>query len=436
MNKLVFADYLAQDEATRCLGCYEAPCQAACPAGIDVPGFINRILTGDWRNAARLIWEKNSLPSICAIVCPQENLCMGACLGKEIRRGPDIGTLQYYAIQKGLAHLSADTEKTNSPAKIAVIGSGPSGLACAADLAARGHQVTVFEKGSKAGGCLVDGIPEHRLSRELAREEIARLQRTGVEFLYNKTFGIDVTWADLKEKGYKALFIGTGLPESLSLSIPGENLAGVFTDRDILAWDFDFPQHLEKVTRAAVIGGGNVAMDVATVLKKAGVPEVFLLYRRSQQEMPAWREEIHHALDQGVVFELQSMPLEILGDGQVEGIKCMRTGALGLGKDGRINYVGMPGTEYVLKFDLVVTALGNRGDRKMADVLPGVQFSHKGQIEVDPDTMVTGRAGIFAGGDVVADGGNTVVRAVADGRKAARAIMDYVENGVVSIGQG
>jgi glutamate synthase (NADPH/NADH) small chain len=432
MRTNVIPEHLVKAEAAKCLGCYEPPCQKACPAGIDIPGFINRVLTGSLNSAAELIWDKNTLPAICGLVCPQEMLCRGACVAQQLDRVIDIGFLQYYAIKNGLRNgrLTGEIAVDESGTKVAVIGAGPCGLTCAYLLAEAGCMVIVFEQDEQAGGTMAKYIPEHRLPETVKSSDLERLQHKNISFSYRKQFGNDINLRDLTATGYKALFIATGQTVENKASIPGDELDGVYSYKEVFKL-FESNKAIFSGKKAVVIGGGNVALDTAVVLKSSGATEVNILYRRSEKEMPAWDEEIEYARNQGVSFRFQVRPVSFRSGhlNKVSNIELILTTADKPETDGRILYKDVPGTEFLMPVDLVVIAIGSTPEREMSSHLPGVQCSLDSMIAVDNATMMTSRTGIFAGGDARLGCSGTVVNAMAEGIAAARGIIKFLNSG-------
>lgn len=432
MRTNVIPEHLIKAEAEKCLGCFEPPCQAACPAGINIPGFINRILTGDHRNAARLIWEKNLLPSICGLVCPQEDLCRGACVAAQLNRTIDIGFLQYYAIVNGLQSadiVSFVPELENNPA-VAVIGAGPSGITCAYLLALAGCKVTIYEHEEAAGGTMSSYIPDHRLPKEVVEDDLKRLEHPNIKIEYNQTFGNEISLKELMNKNYKALFLATGRTIEQKVTMPGCDFKGVYYYKEAFK-QARINSRIFQGKNVAVIGGGNVAMDTAVTLLASGAESAVILYRRAEKDMPAWQEEIEYARSQGVDFKFQVRPLSFVGNekGELAGIKMVMTVRDGCSPDGRTTYCDCEGTDFYLPVDQVVMAIGSTADQHLAEQLPNVLFSRNGLVEVDQHTMMTSHKGIFAGGDAVTTRGGTVVKAMAEGIAAARGIIEYLQEG-------
>lgn len=430
----------ARAEAVRCLACRTAPCTAGCPVGVDVPAFLALVAEGDFRGAIRKIKETNLLPAIAGRVCPQETQCQQHCAVARVHK--DLG----FAVSVGkIESFLADWERNEGvelPAvgeptgrKVAVIGSGPSGLACAGDLRRRGHAVTVFEAFHKAGGVLVYGIPEFRLPKEIVQAEVDALVQMGVEFEFDVVVGQTLGVDDLFDEGYEAVYVATGAGLPYFVDIPGESLNGVYSANEYLTranlmGAYRFPQEDTPVLRrdrVAVLGGGNVAMDSARTALRLGAKEVYLVYRRTRAEMPARVEEILHAEEEGVVLRELLAPVEILGtpEGWVRGLRVQRCRLGEPDEKGRRRPVPIEEAYEELAVELVVEAIGNGPNPLIPKTTPGLEISRHGTIVVDEATMMTARAGVFAGGDIVA-GASTVILAMGHGRKAAAAIDAYL----------
>ena len=430
---LGFDDALMQEEASRCINCKNAPCRTGCPVGIDIPAFIKCLTQNDKDGALDVISQSSLLPAICGRVCPQENQCEGKCIRKAKLGGSvAIGALERYVgdygLQKGTASMKAPKPNGKS---VAVIGSGPAGLACAADSAQAGFKVTVFEAFHKAGGVLVYGIPEFRLPKDdVVAKEIDKLKALGVEFKLNTVVGKAITFEELKEQ-YDAIFIGTGAGLPMFMNIPGENLNGVSSANELLtranlmqAYKEDAITPIYCGKSIAVIGAGNVAMDAARTAKRIGGGEVYIIYRRGREEMPARAEEIDHAEEEGIKLVLLTNPVEILGkDGKVCGIKCVKMQLGEPDASGRRRPEPIEGSEFVIDVDQVIVALGTSPNPLIRKSCEGMEFSKKGTIIVDEATMQTSIEDIYSGGDAVT-GAATVILAMGAGRKAAKAIID------------
>ncbi len=433
---LGYTEEMAQNEAMRCLQCKNQPCVAGCPVNVQIPQFIGLIAEGNYIDAYNKIRETNGLPAICGRVCPQESQCEELCV-RGIKGEPvGIGRLERfaadYAIGQGVPSPACGIPNGK---KAAVIGSGPAGLTCAADLALMGVDVTVFEAFHTSGGVLVYGIPEFRLPKDLVRKEIDALVCMGVKIETNMVMGRVLTVDDLKEMGYDAIFIGTGAGLPSFMNIPGENLNGVYSANEFLTRinlmkGYKFPESDTPVVRhkrVAVIGGGNVAMDAARCAKRLGAEEVYIVYRRSEKEMPARVEEVHHAKEEGIIFHLLVNPTEILGtdDGYVSGMRLIKMELGEPDSSGRRRPVPVEGSEYDIELDAVVVAIGQSPNPLMRTSTPGLATQKWGGIIVDEETCATSIPGVYAGGDAVS-GAATVILAMGAGKTAAKAMYEYM----------
>jgi glutamate synthase (NADPH/NADH) small chain len=426
-------------EAQRCLDCKKPLCIDGCPVSIDIPGFITLVLQKDYVGAANKIREANYLPAICGRVCPQETQCEELCvLGKKLTPVA-IGKLERfvadYEMQHNLFVPPPIPEKRQE--KVAIVGSGPAGLTCAAELARAGYQVTIFEALHAVGGVLRYGIPEFRLPKEILDIETGRIKALGVQIFTNFVVGRTATIDEFfGEWGFSAIFLATGAGTPTFLGIPGENFNGVYSANEFLTRvnlmgayrfpDFDTPVRIGK--EVAVIGGGNTAMDAVRTAKRLGAEHAYLIYRRSRQEMPARQEEIHHARQEGVEFLLLTNPTRIVGDGKnwVAGIECQRM-ELGEPDDsGRRRPVAVKGSEFVVPIQTIVEAIGQKPNPIIQSTTPGLDTTRRGTV-VTGETQATSRPGIFAGGDL-ARGGATVILAMRDGKNAAASIHRYIES--------
>lgn len=427
----------AQLEASRCLHCKNPRCTAACPVNIRIPDFIEQVVAGDMARAAAIIAEDSSLPSICGRVCPQESQCEGSCVLGIKGEPVAIGKLERFVGDWKLEHGGAAASvASRNGRKVAVVGSGPSGLACASDLAKMGYEVKIFEALHKVGGVLVYGIPEFRLPKErIVAREIAEVQRLGVEIETDVVVGRTVTVdALLDEEGFDAVFIGSGAGLPRFMGIPGENLNGVVSANEFLtranlmrAYDdaYDTPIHTGR--RVAVVGGGNVAMDAVRTARRLGA-EATIVYRRSEKELPARAEEVHHAREEGIEFRMLTNPVEVLGtdDGWVRGLRCVEMELGEPDPSGRRSPVVKPGSEFEIACDVVVMALGTSPNPLLAATTEGLATDRRGCLTADEQGATT-RPGIFAGGDAVT-GAATVILAMGAGRTAARAIDEYIRS--------
>jgi glutamate synthase (NADPH/NADH) small chain len=425
-------------EATRCIECKNRPCIKGCPVEIDIPTFLNEIAAGDFEAAYRTLSEKNLLPAICGRVCPQEEQCEAECtLGVKFD-AVAIGRLERFiadwAAGRGLEVPCAVAPPSGH--KVAVVGSGPSGLTVAADLARLGHAVTIFEALHKPGGVLIYGIPEFRLPKSIVEREVHALERLGVEIKTNHVIGRTVTIDELfTEQGYEAVYIATGAGLPHFPKIPGINLVGVYSANEYLTRSnlmkgYRFPQSdtpMIRARRVAVIGGGNTAMDAVRTARRLGAEKAYLIYRRSHAEMPARKEEIEHAEEEGIEFILLAAPVGIVGDDQrrVRAIRCERMQLGEPDASGRRSPVRIPGSEFELDVECVVFAVGQGANPLIRQTTPDLPVNKWGNIVADAQTGATQKKGVFAGGDIVT-GGATVISAMGAGRRAARAIHDYL----------
>ena len=417
------------EEADRCLHCAAAPCRKGCPVGVNIPAFIARLKEDDLDGAVREISLDTLLPAICGRVCPQEKQCEALCVRKAKLGGSvAIGALERYVGDYALAHPKAPQKAAKRGKKVAVVGSGPSGLTCAADCAAAGFDVTVFEAFHKPGGVLVYGIPEFRLPKDkVVAKEIAKLEALGVTFRLNTVIGKTLTIDDLLDE-FDAIFIGTGAGLPKFMGVPGENLNGVGSANEFLtrvnlmqAYREDAITPVYCGKNVAVIGAGNVAMDAARTARRMGA-DVTIVYRRGREEMPARGEEIEHAEEEGIVFELLTNPVEVLGEGgRVTALKCVRMALGEPDASGRRSPVPIEGSEFEMDVDQVIVALGTSPNPLIRKSTDKIEFSRRGTIVVDEETMRTSNDKIYAGGDAVT-GAATVILAMGAGRKAAAAI--------------
>ncbi|MBR0435743.1 MAG: NADPH-dependent glutamate synthase [Clostridia bacterium] len=430
---------IAIEEANRCLNCKNRPCVAGCPVNVDIPGFIMKIKTGDFEGAYQVINETSSLPAVCGRVCPQETQCESKC-SMGIRFEPvGIGRLERFVADWHNAHA---TEKAAAPEpnghKVAIVGSGPSGLTCAGDLAKKGYSVSVFEALHTAGGVLVYGIPEFRLPKNIVAKEVETLKELGVDIETNVVIGKTLTIDELFEMGYEAVFIGSGAGLPNFMNIPGESLKGVYSANEFLtrsnlmkAYLDDPKTPIQKGGKVAVVGGGNVAMDAARTALRLGAEHVYIVYRRSMDELPARREEVEHAMEEGIDFRLLNNPVEILGyrnpddprdpkNGFVTGMRCIRMELGEPDAKGRRRPVPIPGSEFTLDVDTVVIAIGTSPNPLIKNTTAGLEVNSHGGIIVNEDGL-TSRQNVYAGGDAVT-GAATVISAMGAGKIAAKAI--------------
>jgi glutamate synthase (NADPH/NADH) small chain len=426
-----YDDATAALEASRCLQCKSAPCRSGCPVEVDIPAFIHCIRDGKMGDAARKIKEKNNLPAVCGRVCPQEKQCESHCVLGKKGEAVAIGRLERYVADCDRADASHTVPAiVKNGRKAAIIGAGPAGLTAAADLAMAGYDVTIFEALHRAGGVLIYGIPEFRLPKDIVAAEVEHIQSLGVKIITNAVVGKAMSIDELFEEGYEAVFIGSGAGAPQFLGIPGENCNGVYSANEFLtrinlmkAYEFPTYQTPVKVGKTvAVVGGGNVAMDAARTSLRMGAEKVYLVYRRSEAEIPARHEEFEHAKAEGVICRFLMNPSRIIGDekGWVQGLEC-RTMKLGEPDvSGRRSPVEVPGSETVLAVDTVVIAIGNTPNPLIPRTTPGLVVSRRGTIIVN-EKGETSRDGVYAGGDIVT-GAATVISAMGAGKQAAKAI--------------
>lgn len=439
---LGFSKGQAEEEARRCLQCKDPVCIKGCPVQIDIPAFIKLIKEGKQKEALEKIKEKNNLPAVCGRVCPQEDQCEAACILNKKKIPINIGALERFAADYELNQLSVISSqlsenrklKTENLDKIAVIGSGPAGLTCAADLAKMGYTVTLFESLHLPGGVLMYGIPEFRMPKKIVQQEVDYIKSLGVEIktdtLVGNTYSID----DLFKEGFKAVFIATGAGLPQFLGIPGENLNRVYSANEFLTrvnlmQAYKFPEYATPINigkKVAVIGGGNVAFDCARVALRLG-KEVILVYRRTEKEMPARKEEIQNAKEEGVVFKTLTQPVRIIDDGQgcTGALECMAMELGELDASGRRRPVPLRDSNFILDVDTVVVAIGQNPNPLLPKVTPGLKTNKDGTIWVDKNFM-TSLTGVFAGGDIIT-GADTVISAMGAGKKAAVAIDEYIK---------
>mgnify|MGYP000169386070 FL=1 len=436
----------AVDEALRCLGCKNMPCVSGCPVNIHIPEFIAKVKDGDFEGAYQIIHKTSSLPAVCGRVCPQETQCEAKCV-RGIKGEPvGIGRLERFVADWHNAHSDVTPEVAPSNGhRVAVVGSGPSGLTCAGDLAKKGYKVTVFEALHTAGGVLVYGIPEFRLPKSIVRKEVDNLVAMGVDVETNVVIGKTLTVDELFEQGFEAVFIGSGAGLPNFMGIPGESYKGVYSANEFLtrsnlmkAYREDPDTPIMKGGKVAVVGGGNVAMDAARTALRLGADKVYIVYRRSMEELPARREEVEHAEEEGIEFLLLNNPVEILGyenpddrrdprNGFVTGMKCIKMQLGEPDERGRRRPIPIEGSEFVLDVDTVVISIGTSPNPLIKSTTAGLEVNKRGGIIVEEDTGATTKEGVYAGGDAVT-GAATVISAMGAGKTAAKAIDEYLSN--------
>jgi len=436
---LGYTEELAIAEAKRCLDCPSPTCVQGCPVAVKIPSFIKLVEERKFLEAAKKIKETNSFPAVCGRVCPQEDQCEGNCIYIKMGKPPiAIGHLERFVAdyERNAGKIEKPEIKNKKERKIAVVGSGPAGLAVAGDLAKMGYRVTIFEALHEPGGVLIYGIPEFRLPKSIVAKEIDYLKTLGVEIVTDFVVGRTATIEELKEEGYEAFFIGAGAGLPIMLNIPGENLNGVYSSNEYLtrvnlmkAYKFpEFETPIAKGKRVAVIGGGNTAMDSVRTSKRLGADKSMILYRRTKKEMPARVEEIAHAEEEGIEFKYLTQPIRFVDDGNgwLKGIECVKM-ELGEPDDsGRRRPIPIEGSNFIIDVDVAIVALGTRPNPLIPTTTPGLSTKRRGEIEVK-DNLETSIPGVFAGGDVMR-GGATVILAMGDGRDAAIAIDEYLSN--------
>lgn len=428
---------MAIEEAQRCLQCKKKPCVAQCPVGIDIPGFIKHVAEGDLHQAYVVLSQSTSLPAVCGRVCPQESQCEGKCVRAVKGEAVGIGRLERFVADW---HAENETEEVKkAPAnghKVAVIGAGPAGLTTAGELAKLGYAVTVFEALHLPGGVLVYGIPEFRLPKSIVQREIDQLKKLGVDVEVDMVIGKILTIAELEEMGYEAISINTGAGLPRFMGIPGESLNGVYSANEYLtrinlmkAYKGASKTPIKHGKRVAVVGGGNVAMDAARSALRLGAEEVYIVYRRSMEEIPARAEEVEHAGEEGVQFKILTNPVEIIGDkaGNVSGMRCIQMELGEPDESGRRRPVEKPDSEFLFDIDEVIMAIGTSPNPLVTDTTPGLATNRWGCIETDGDDGATNIPGVYAGGDNVT-GAATVILAMGAGKDAAKAMDAYIKN--------
>ena len=428
----------AMEEASRCLNCKNAKCVQGCPVSINIPGFIHEVKEGNFEEAYKVISESSALPAICGRVCPQESQCEGKCIRGIKGEAVSIGKLERFvadwARENGMKPAPA-AQKNGK--KVAVIGSGPSGLTCAGDLAKLGYDVTIFEALHEAGGVLVYGIPEFRLPKlDVVAKEVENVKALGVKIETNVIIGRSITIDELmEEEGFEAVFIGSGAGLPMFMGIPGETAKGVFSANEYLtrnnlmkAFREDYDTPIVRGKKVAVVGGGNVAMDAARTALRLGA-EVHIVYRRSEAELPARAEEVHHAKEEGVIFDLLTNPTEILVNEEdaVAGMKCVRMELGEPDASGRRRPVAIPGSEFVLDVDTVIMSLGTSPNPLISSTTIGLDTNKRKCIIADEETGKTSKDGVYAGGDAVT-GAATVILAMGAGKAAAKGIHEFLNN--------
>lgn len=433
---LGYTEEIALDEAARCLNCKNMPCVNGCPVNIHIPEFIAKIREMDFEGAYQVISRDSSLPAVCGRVCPQETQCESKCV-RGIKGEPvGIGRLERFVADWHNAHSTTPSDiPASNGHKVAIVGSGPSGLTCAGDLARKGYKVSVFEALHTAGGVLVYGIPEFRLPKAIVQKEIDNLSALGVDVETNMVIGKTLTIDELFDMGYEAVFIGSGAGLPMFMNIPGENLKGVYSANEFLtrinlmkAYREDSDTPIMHGKHVAVVGGGNVAMDAARCAKRLGAEHVYVVYRRGMEEVPARKEEVHHAQEEEVEFKLLTNPVRVIGDekGYVTGIECIKMELGEPDEKGRRRPMPVEGSNFVLEVDAMIDALGTSPNPLLRMTTPGLEADKHGCLIADEKGKTT-HEGVFAGGDAVT-GAATVILAMGAGKTAATAIDEYIKN--------
>ena len=436
---LGYTEEIAIDEAKRCLNCRQHPCVNGCPVNVRIPEFIAKVAEGEFEEAYKIITSTNSLPAVCGRVCPQEHQCEGKCVRGIKGESVGIGRLERFVADWHAAHAdpNAKVEKPVSNGhRVAVVGSGPAGLTCAGDLARMGYEVTVYELFHKAGGVLVYGIPEFRLPKAIVAREVAALEEMGVKIVTDAVIGRAISIDELlTEEGFEAVFLGSGAGLPRFLGIPGENLLGVYSANEILtrinlmkAYREDYDTPIKHHKCVAVVGAGNVAMDAARCAKRLGAEHVYIVYRRGMEEVPARKEEVHHAMEEEVEFKLLTNPVRVIGDekGYVTGIECIKMELGEPDEKGRRRPMPVEGSNFVLEVDCMIDALGTSPNPLLRMTTPGLEADKHGCLIADEKGKTT-HEGVFAGGDAVT-GAATVILAMGAGKTAATAIDEYIKN--------
>ncbi len=435
---LGYTEEMARAEAERCLQCKVPTCIEGCPVNIDIKSFIGHMIEGDYTNAVSVLKERNALPAVCGRVCPQEEQCESRCVLAKKGESVAIGRLERWLgdfdLTCELEHRCIPQVGPDSGKRVAIVGSGPAGLACAGELRRFGHAVTIFESLHATGGVLTYGIPEFRLPKHIVQAEVGLLEEMGVEIRCDMVIGATYTLDELMTaEGYDAVFVGNGAGLPVFMNIPGENLNGVYSANEFLTRvnlmrAYEFPKADTPVMRGrkvAVVGGGNVAMDSARTAKRLGAEEVFLVYRRTADEMPARKEEVHHAREEGVEFKMLCSPEAILGsDGWVTGMTATRMELGEPDASGRRAPVCVMDSEFVIDCDTVIMAIGTRANPLLTQTTPDLEVSNRGYVVVD-ENGATSKPGVFAGGDIVT-GSATVILAMGAGKRAARSIDEWL----------
>ena len=433
---LGYTKEMAMEEAERCLHCPTKPCISGCPVSVNIPDFIEAVKVGEFEKAYQIIRETSSLPAVCGRVCPQETQCEMKCVRGVKGEAVAIGRLERFVADWHRENVKEEIAKPASNGhKVAIVGAGPAGLTCAGDLAKKGYQVSVFEALHVAGGVLMYGIPEFRLPKAIVQNEIEGLKQMGVDIETNMVIGRSESVDDLFDAGYESVFIGSGAGLPNFMNMPGENLKGVYSANEFLtrcnlmkAYIEGSDTPIQHPKRAVIVGGGNVAMDAARCAKRLGVEEVTIVYRRSMEELPARREEVEHAMEEGIIFKLLTNPIQVLGDenGWVKGMECVEMELGEPDESGRRRPVEKKGSNFVLDVECMIMAIGTSPNPLIRSTTDGLETNRKGCLIADEKGETT-RPGVFAGGDAVT-GAATVILAMGAGKTAAKAMDDYIQS--------
>ncbi|RGC47844.1 NADPH-dependent glutamate synthase [Absiella sp. AM29-15] len=433
---LGYTKEMAMEEAERCLHCPTKPCISGCPVSVNIPDFIEQVKLGEFEKAYQIIHQTSSLPAVCGRVCPQETQCESKCVRGVKGEAVAIGRLERFVADWHRENVKEEIVKPESNGhKVAVVGAGPAGLTCAGDLAKKGYHVSVFEALHVAGGVLMYGIPEFRLPKAIVQNEIEGLKNMGVDIETNMVIGRSESVDDLFDAGYEAVFIGSGAGLPNFMNMPGENLKGVYSANEFLtrcnlmkAYKEGSDTPIQHPKRAVIVGGGNVAMDAARCAKRLGVEEVTIVYRRSMEELPARKEEVEHAMEEGIVFNLLTNPVRVLGDenGWVKGMECVKMELGEPDESGRRRPVEIKDSNFVLDVDCMIMAIGTSPNPLIRSTTEGLETNRKGCLIANENGATT-RDGVFAGGDAVT-GAATVILAMGAGKTAAKAIDEYIQN--------
>ena len=433
---LGYTEEMAMEEAQRCLHCPTKPCISGCPVSVNIPDFIEQVKEGNFEEAYHIIHQTSSLPAVCGRVCPQETQCEQKCVRGVKGEAVAIGRLERFVADWYRENINAAPEKPQSNGhKVAVVGAGPAGLTCAGDLAKKGYQVSVFDALHVAGGVLMYGIPEFRLPKKIVQNEIEGLKKMGVDIQTNVVIGRSESVDDLFDAGYESVFIGSGAGLPNFMNMPGENLKGVYSANEFLtrcnlmkAYKEGVDTPIQHPKKAVIVGGGNVAMDAARCAKRLGVEEVTIVYRRSMEELPARKEEVEHAMEEGIIFNLLTNPVRVLGndEGWVNGMECVKMELGEPDESGRRRPVEVQGSNFVLDVDCMIMAIGTSPNPLIRSTTDNLETNRRGCIVADENGKTT-REGVYAGGDAVT-GAATVILAMGAGKKAAAAMDEYIKN--------